>query len=123
MADTLYFPLTKDLVLPATGNPYKGKLLFETGVFSLSYEIRPNAQQKVLSITLQVVETETKEVVWPISTIEIKDTLDPDGTGKTGRYKYVEAVGKFGGDGLLSEPALDWFKKLPIGDKKVGQYI
>ena len=65
------FPLIKNLILPATGNPNKGYLLFPAGQFSLSYDVVPKPKVSQLDIILTVVETSTKQTVWPLGIYEI----------------------------------------------------
>jgi len=73
MANNTIFPLTTNLIVPATGNPNKGFLLFPSGIFGLSYDIAPKPRISRLDIVLSVVETSTKETVWPLGVYEITE--------------------------------------------------
>jgi hypothetical protein len=67
------FPLKQDLILPATGNPNKGYLLFPKNQFGLSYEVKPNAKKRILSVILGVAELSTDELIWPLNIYQITD--------------------------------------------------
>lgn len=67
------FELKQDLILPATGNPNKGYLLFPKAQFGLSYEVKPNPKKKVLYVTLGVAELTTDEMVWPLTVYPITE--------------------------------------------------
>lgn len=58
----LIFELKQDLVLPATGNPNKGYLLFPKALFGLSYAVTPDPKKRTLSVLLAVAELATQEV-------------------------------------------------------------
>lgn len=69
----LTFQLKQDLILPATGNPSKGYLLFPKSEFGLSYEVKPNPKKKVLYVTLAVAELSTDNLVWPLTIYAITE--------------------------------------------------
>lgn len=68
------FQLKQDLVLPATGNPNKGYLLFPKAIFGLSYEVKPNPKKKILQVLLGVAELANDELVWPLTMYTITDS-------------------------------------------------
>jgi len=73
MGNNTIFPLTTNLIVPATGNPNKGFLLFPAGIFGLSYDIAPKPRISRLDVVLSVVEISTQETVWPLGVYEITE--------------------------------------------------
>jgi len=67
------FPLKKNLILPATGNPNKGYLLFPAQMFSLSYDVTPRPKQQQIDIALTVSETSTEDTVWILGIYKITE--------------------------------------------------
>ena len=69
----LTYKLKQDLLLPATGNPSKGYLLFPKTEFGLSYQSNPNPRKKTMSVLLGVADIFTDEIVWPLTIYEITE--------------------------------------------------
>jgi len=67
------FLLKKNLIVPATGNPSKGYLLFPAGLFALSYDIYPRPKLGQIDVTLTVVEIATNETAWLLGTYNITE--------------------------------------------------
>jgi hypothetical protein len=61
--NNINFPLKKNLIIPATGNPSKGYLLFPAGAFSLSYDIVPKPKAQQLDVVLTVVDSQDLSTV------------------------------------------------------------
>ena len=86
------FPLTKNLIVPATGNPNKGYLLFPAGEFALSYDVRPQPKKSKLDITLTVEEVSTGETAWVLGIYEITETGFPRITNQSEYDAYIQDV-------------------------------
>lgn len=86
------FPLTKNLIVPATGNPNKGYLLFPAGEFALSYDVRPQPKKNKLDITLTVEEISTGETAWILGLYEITETGFPKVTNQSEYDSYTQDV-------------------------------
>lgn len=84
------FILTKNLVVPATGNPSKGYLLFPAGLFGLSYNTLPKPRQSQINITLTVVDLTTEEDVWILGTYEITENGFPVVANQVEYDSYLE---------------------------------
>jgi hypothetical protein len=67
------YQLKEDLIIPATGNPNKGYLLFPKDEFGLSYEVQPNPRKKTMTVILGVAKLETDEIVWPLTAYKITE--------------------------------------------------
>jgi len=86
------FPLTKNLVIPATGNPSKGYLLFPAGEFALSYDVRPQSRKNKLEIILTVEEISTGETAWILGIYEITEIGFPKVINQSEYDKYTQDV-------------------------------
>jgi hypothetical protein len=93
------FPLTANLIVPATGNPNKGFLLFPAAQFGLAYDVLPKPRQETLTIVLTVVEMSTGEVVWPLGTYEITEAGFPH------RVNYEEIIAA---EAVVSSVTAEW---------------
>lgn len=84
------FALTKNLIVPATGNPSKGYLLFPAGQFGLSYNTIPKPKLSQISITLTVVDLATQEDVWILGIYNITEDGFPYITNQAAHNAYLQ---------------------------------
>jgi hypothetical protein len=90
--NNLLFPLTKNLIIPATGNPNKGYLLFPAGQFGLTYTTLPNPKKSQMTISLGVEDLTTNELVWILGTYNITEVGFPVPTNEAEYEAYLAEV-------------------------------
>lgn len=63
----------QDFIVPATGNPSAGYILFPKTEFGLSYEVKPDPINKKMTVILWVSKLQLNKRVWPLEIYEITE--------------------------------------------------
>lgn len=82
----------QDFIIPATGNPNAGYILFPKTEFALTYEVRPNAAQKTMTVILWVCKISDNSKVWPLEIYDITEKGFPTSvfTNQNEYAAYIE---------------------------------
>lgn len=82
MDRTLVFPLIRPLVIPATGYPNKGLLVFPPAQFGLTYKVLPDPANKTIRVTLFVIDLQDLTWLFEVKSFTITEMGFPTGVIK-----------------------------------------